>query len=73
MGLSLRRCSGDTAPFRRDVLLRRVLAAREAISAGATLTEAAYRCGGADLQHVTRTFGRFVGVTPGAFRAGVGA
>ena len=59
-------------PPHHYILLRRVLAAKAAIAGGNTLTQAAYRCGFTDLQHLTRTFRRFVGVTPGAFRAGVG-
>ena len=41
--------------------------ARDLILRGVPVSTAAYRCGFADQSHLTRTFKRIFGVTPGAY------
>jgi AraC-like DNA-binding protein len=43
--------------------------ARALLLAGETLSGAAYRCGFCDQSHLTRTFKRLFGVTPGSYVA----
>lgn len=51
------------------LLQRRLACARASIAAGATLADAAANAGFADQSHMTRTFTRFWGFTPGAYAA----
>ena len=55
-------------PFRTYVLWLRLSRAVEAISAGASLTEAAHQAGFADSSHFSRTFRRMFGVAPASLR-----
>ena len=43
-------------------------AARALIAEGQPIAEAAARAGFADQSHLTRWFGRYYGITPGAYR-----
>ncbi|WP_232832311.1 AraC family transcriptional regulator [Nocardiopsis sp. FIRDI 009] len=55
--------------YQRQLRLRR---ARELITAGVPLAEAAAHAGFADQSHLTRWFTRYYGVTPGVYRAAHG-
>jgi len=53
------------------LMQRRVLLAQRFLAAGQTPVEAALQSGFSDQSHMTRTFVRQVGVTPGCYRAAV--
>jgi AraC-like DNA-binding protein len=54
------------ADYQRQLRLR---AARSLIATGCPISEAAVQSGFADQSHLTRWFGRYYGITPGAYRA----
>ena len=47
---------------------QRILRAKALLSQGLSIVEVALQCGFADQSHLTRTFTRSVGITPGCFR-----
>jgi len=57
-----------TSPY-RYLTLRRLDQARQYISTGVSLTDAAFSAGFADQSHMTRAFGRAFGVTPWRWRS----
>ena len=61
-----RRCMG-TSPY-RYLTQRRVLLAREKIGKGGALNDIALSCGFADQSHMTRTFRKTFGLSPGRWR-----
>lgn len=50
------------------VLMKKVFSGKKQITANSGLTQIAYDYGFTDLAHFSRTFKRFVGVSPGAYR-----
>jgi AraC-like DNA-binding protein len=52
---------------------RRLARAKTRLRAGAAISEVALETGFCDQSHLTRTFSRWIGVTPGAFAQGSGA
>ncbi len=61
-----------TSPY-RYLVQRRLAHARERITSGESLGEAAAICGFSDQSHMTRAFGRAYGVSPGRWRRLVNA
>ncbi|WP_245392544.1 AraC family transcriptional regulator [Salinicola halimionae] len=57
-----------TSPY-RYLTLRRLDQARQHISTGVSLSDAAFSAGFADQSHMTRAFGRAFGVTPSRWRS----
>jgi AraC-like DNA-binding protein len=53
------------------VMQNRARMARRLLAEGASLVDAAHRCGFADQSHLTREFVKHFGVTPGRYRSAI--